>query len=128
MNYLIIDDDVDDQEIFALALKRLNKPANVITAKDGIEALEIVTGDKTFVPDCIFLDLNMPRMGGKDCLVEMRKLPWLKNVPIVIYSTSSQDSDRHETQKLGATDFVSKEWDINRLKLSLSSLFNRHRI
>ncbi len=128
MNYLFVDDDVDDQEIFAFALKGLDLPANVITASDGTEALEMVKKDESFVPDCIFLDLNMPRMGGKECLVEMRKLPWLRDVPIIIYTTSMQQSDKIETQMLGATDFITKEGDIHLLRQSLSSMFKRHNI
>ena len=66
MKILLIDDDVDDQEIFVLALKSLYKSVDILTAQDGMEALEIL---KIFVPDCIFLDLNMPRMGGKPTLI-----------------------------------------------------------
>ena len=124
MKILLIDDDVDDQEIFVLALKSLYKSVDILTAQDGMEALEIL---KIFVPDCIFLDLNMPRMGGKECLAEMRKLPPLKNLPIVIYTTSSLDSDKRETKKLGASDYITKECDINLLKKSLSAFFNVHK-
>ena len=52
MKILLIDDDVDDQEIFVLALKSLYKSVDILTAQDGMEALEIL---KIFVPDCIFL-------------------------------------------------------------------------
>lgn len=128
MNCLFVDDDIDDQEIFAFVLKDLHRSVNLVTAENGIEALKIVNGEKAFHPDCIFLDLNMPLMGGKDCLQELRKLPWLKDVPIIMYTTSSQEKDKLETQQLGATDFLSKEPSIHLLKACLASLFERHGI
>jgi CheY-like chemotaxis protein len=128
MNCLFVDDDIDDQEIFSFALECLNKAAKIITAKDGVEALKIVHDNSTFSPDCIFLDLNMPRMGGKECLQELRKIPRLKEVPIFIYTTSSQEKDRLDTQKFGASDFISKEPSIELLKVALTKLFQRHRI
>lgn len=128
MKCLFIDDDMDDQEIFSFALKSLDKSVDVVTAENGIEALKILRSEKEFVPDFIFLDLNMPKMNGKDTLPELRKLPWIENVPIFIYTTSSQERDRLSAQKLGATDFISKESSIERLKTSLSALFQRHGI
>src|SRR5579872_5621075 len=109
MKCLFVDDDADDQEIFSFALKGLDKPVDVVTAENGIEALKILQTEKEFVPDCIFLDLNMPKMNGKDALPELRKLPGIENIPIFIYTTSSQERDRLAAQKLGATDFISKE-------------------
>ena len=128
MNCLFIDDDIDDQDIFSFALKELNKDVHLITAENGIKALEILKSDPAYIPDCIFLDLNMPMMGGKECLSLIRKLPWLKEVPIIIYTTSTQESDRLETQRLGATDFMSKESSLDLLKKALLQVFHRHKI
>jgi CheY-like chemotaxis protein len=128
MNCLFIDDDIDDQEIFSFAVKDLNKPVNLVTAGDGLEALEILKADQTFIPDCIFLDLNMPRMNGKECLPEIRKLPWLKDVPIIIYTTSSEERDKSDTRRLGASDFMTKESSIQLLKNALDRVFQKHNI
>ncbi len=128
MKCLFIDDDMDDQEIFSFALKSLDKRVDVITAENGIEALRILQSDKDFVPDFIFLDLNMPKMNGKDTLPELRKLPGIEKVPIFIYTTSSQERDLLTAQKLGATDFITKDSSIERLKTSLKTLFQRHGI
>lgn len=128
MNCLFVDDDIDDQEIFAFALQELDKSVSLVTAGNGIEALEMLKADKTFIPDCIFLDLNMPRMNGKECLPEIRKLAWLKDVPIFIYTTSSEEKDRLDAKMLGATDFMVKESSLDRLKRSLNDLFHRHKI
>ena len=128
MNCLFVDDDIDDQEIFSFAVRGLNKPVSLVTAGDGLEALEILKADKTFIPDCIFLDLNMPRMNGKECLPELRKLSWLKEVPIIIYTTSSEEKDKSETRRLGASDFMTKESSIEGLKTALDRIFHKHKI
>jgi CheY-like chemotaxis protein len=128
MNCLFIDDDIDDQEIFSFAVRGLNKTVNLVTAGDGLEALEILKGDETFIPDCIFLDLNMPRMNGKECLPEIRKLSRLREVPIIIYTTSSEDNDRLDTRRLGASDFMTKESSIEGLKTALDKIFHKHHL
>ena len=56
-------------------MQELDKSVSLVTAGNGVEALEMLRADKTFIPDCIFLDLNMPRMNGKECLPEIRKAP-----------------------------------------------------
>lgn len=125
---LLIDDDIDDQEIFIYALKGMEKSVTIVTAGDGMEALEILDADKTFIPDYIFLDLNMPRMNGKECLQELRKLPRLNRIPIIIYTTSSDEKDFKDTQQLGATGFLSKPPSTEHLKILLINLFRRHNI
>lgn len=104
----LIDDDDDDQEIFALALSSIDTDIHCITANDGIEALNKLNIDSDFIPDFIFLDLNMVRMNGRECLTEIRKLPRLKETPVIIYSTSSEEKDITETKLLGATDYIVK--------------------
>ena len=71
---LLVDDDIDDHEIFCMALENLENCYKCIFAKDGIEALEILKNEEIFIPDIIFLDLNMPRMNGIDCLYEIKKI------------------------------------------------------
>ncbi|SFN00086.1 Response regulator receiver domain-containing protein [Chitinophaga sp. YR627] len=104
----LIDDDDDDQEIFALALGSIDTDIHCITANDGIEALNKLNIDSDFIPDFIFLDLNMVRMNGRECLTEIRKLPRLNETPVIIYSTSSEEKDITETKLLGATDYIVK--------------------
>lgn len=127
MNCFIIDDDIDDREIFALAVQGLEKSIELHTANDCTEAIDMLKGEK-FVPDCIFLDLNMPGLNGKECLPKIKKLPGLANVPIIIYTTSSMQKDRIETLNLGAADFLTKESSIVQLRSSLTTLFRKHGI
>src|ERR1700739_3500683 len=94
ISFFLIDDDADDREIFSLALGKADQKVKCVVARDGEEALDILKGNKEFTPDSIFLDLNMPRMDGRECLVEIRKIERLKNIPICIYTTSSLEKDK----------------------------------
>lgn len=119
----LIDDDIDDQEIFALVLKSVNPSIACVVANDGIEAVSKLTKEETFNPDYIFLDLNMPRMDGKECLQEIKKIDRLKETPVIIYSTSSEQKDIIETRKLGASDYLEKQSSVAELKKRLAHFF-----
>ena len=110
--FFVVDDDADDRDIFTMALGCIRYKTKCITAKSGEEALELLKKNEEFIPDFIFLDINMPRVGGKECLVEIRKMEWLKNVPVYIYSTSLADKDKEETLSLGATDYFVKPYSV----------------
>ncbi len=105
---LIIDDDEDDREMFREALQAVDETAQSVVALDGVEAIEMLRTQDVRVPDFIFLDLNMPRMGGKECLRHIRLMPHLQHVPVIIYTTSRQKRDVEETRALGAVHFISK--------------------
>lgn len=104
----LIDDDDDDQEIFSLALNDIDETIACVTAGDGIEALAKLKGEEQFKPNFIFLDLNMVRMNGRECLTAIRKIPRLDDTPVIIYSTSSEEKDILETKDLGAADYIVK--------------------
>jgi CheY-like chemotaxis protein len=122
---LLVDDDEDDKEIFCLALKRVDASIDCVTASDGREALSILN-DASFVPDYIFLDLNMPRMNGKECLVEIRKQKRLAHIPVIIFSTSSVEKEKEDTRRLGANSFIIKPPLVSTLAEKLSEIFNGH--
>jgi CheY-like chemotaxis protein len=123
----LIDDDEDDQEIFTLALREADASIRCVTANDGVEALTRLTGDKTFIPDYIFLDLNMPLMNGKECLREIRKHTHLRDVPVIIFSTSSEPHEIEETRRLGANEFITKPPLISSLSRQLAEFFKTFR-
>ncbi len=118
----LVDDDDDDQEIFALALEEAAPSFTCVTAKNAIEALECLKAG--FVrPDCIFLDLNMPLMNGKQCLEEIKKQTKLAEIPVVIYTTSSEPRDREQMLAMGAAAFITKPPGIDELIASLNDIF-----
>lgn len=105
---LLIDDDPDDHEIFRFALEGLNDPPECHYAYDGDQALELLQNISSFTPLFIFLDVNMPKMTGKQCLLEMKKIERLKIVPVYMYSTSKDEGLKEECIILGAHGFVVK--------------------
>ncbi|WP_349315114.1 response regulator [Chitinophaga sp. MM2321] len=117
---LLIDDDVDDRMIFGDVLKELVPDIIYNEAINGEDALEKL--EKNLVPDLIFLDLNMPRVDGKQFLAEMQKIDHLKHIPVVIYTTSSHESDKKETHALGAACFFTKPNSLRELSHKLSSI------
>lgn len=106
--FFIVDDDTDDQEIFLAAVKEVDDSIECVTVDNCEEALSKLKKASGKLPDFIFLDLNMPRINGRQCLVELKKLAHLKHIPVIIYSTSSLKKDIEETTKLGADMFITK--------------------
>jgi CheY-like chemotaxis protein len=117
----LVDDDIDDHEIFKSALAKVNEDLALITATNGYEALEALTMANT-LPDYIFVDLNMPRMGGLQFLKEIKQTETLRHIPVIIYTTSSNPSDIAKTKELGAVSFVTKPSRFSELCSLLQSL------
>jgi CheY-like chemotaxis protein len=87
-----------------------------------MEALSLLK-DPSITPDYIFLDLNMPRMDGKECLKEIRKRNHLKEIPVIIFTTSAAEKDKDEAKRLGATSFITKPPLIDTLAQKLLEVF-----
>jgi CheY-like chemotaxis protein len=120
---LLIDDDLDDQEIFELAVKEINSAMHCVYASSGFDALELLKNDPSFLPEYIFIDLNMPRMDGKKCLAEIRKMPHLNNVSVIIYSTAEDERALLETKQMGASKYIVKPNSLSALVDRLAELF-----
>jgi len=117
--FLVIDDDSDDREFFQEALSEIDETAQCVHAEDGVDGLHKLRGmDET--PDFIFLDLNMPRMDGWQCLTEIKKDDKLKDIPVIIFSTSSSQRDKDSTYSLGASYFLTKPTDYKKLCTAIS--------
>jgi len=117
----LIDDDADDREIFQEALSDI-KISNAIDfqhAENGVDAFQKLESHKVNKPDVIFLDLNMPKMDGRQFLTEIKKLVQFKDIPVVIYSTSSNKSDIDFTLRHQAETFMTKPHSISDLKRQL---------
>ena len=96
-----------------------------VFANDGIYALEKIKADNSFVPNVIFIDINMPRMNGIQCLSEIKKLSRFQHVPVYIYSTSAEKSIVDECLRLGASGFIKKEISIEELQKQLLRVFTQ---
>lgn len=106
--WFVIDDDLDDHEIFMIAAKKVDPAIRCTFATDGVHALEQIEHDASFAPGAIFLDVNMPRMNGVECLEELSKIDRLKSTPIYICSTSADPKIIAKVKALGARDFIVK--------------------
>ncbi len=114
--WLLVDDDADDVEVFEIALQETDKYINLLTARNGGEAMDLLlNAGSDELPELIFMDINMPQMDGKRCLVEIRRHEDLNKLPVIMYSTTVDEKDIDECLKLGADDFVSKPTDITDL-------------
>jgi len=88
MRILLIDDDKDDQGLFCEAVKQVSDEIICDTADNGIEGLELLDSYER-LPAVVFLDINMPLMDGRETLKIIRSTPKLKDLPVVMYSTSN---------------------------------------
>ncbi len=112
--FMIIDDDPDDRMFLKRGLKKALTSSVCFEAGDGIEALQFLSNAKQ-LPDFIFLDMNMPRMDGRECLKELKNDAKLKNIMVIMYSTSFSERSIAEFLKLGASSYLNKPTDMNKL-------------
>ena len=118
----LIEDDVDDQEIFCMALEAIDRTIICSFANNGYDAIEKLKSDTTFNPDCIVIDVNMPKMNGIECLKMIKKMPRLSETRIVMYSTSEDQGIIDKCKDLGANDFIVKPSSLDSLINILSKL------
>lgn len=104
---LLIDDDIDDREIFISALAFIDNSITCSIATNGMDGIQQLKNAPS-LPDMIFLDLNMPLMNGIQLLKEIKATGRIKDVPVVIYSTTSDSKTIEETKQLGAYQFFTK--------------------
>lgn len=108
---LLADDDADDRRYFLESLNEIDPTIECVTAKDGLQALSLLNSPGFHLPDYIFLDLRMPRISGKQCLLQIKADTRLKNIPVIIYTTSRAVEDSEELLRLGAVQFITKPAD-----------------
>lgn len=117
-NFLQIDDDSDDCELFMEALVAVST-SSYTAINDPVEAYHKLLMQE-IKPDVIFLDLNMPVMSGLELLTEIKKHDALQQIPVIIFSTSQLEDIIRESKQLGAYDYISKPNNFNELKKILS--------
>ncbi|MDO9254229.1 MAG: response regulator [Bacteroidales bacterium] len=122
IHILLADDDEDDRLFFKEAFEEIKIYTSVKIVNDGVELMNHLTQDNIQLPQILFLDLNMPRKNGIDCLLEIKRLVHLKDIAIAIYSTSSSDKDIEETFIQGANVYIKKPSDFNTLKKILEQV------
>jgi CheY-like chemotaxis protein len=118
----IIDDDVEDQEIFMEAVREVDGAIQCYSATSGEEALMQLEREVIVLPDLIFLDLNMPKLNGKQILKELKATRALRAIPVIMYSTSFAPRDIEEIKRLGAAFHLLKPSRFDDLCRSLKTI------
>ena len=119
---ILADDDEDDRLFFTDAFEELKITTKVSTFNDGVYLMDHLNSADITLPEILFLDLNMPRKSGIDCLKEIRANDRFKDIAIAIYSTSSSEEDVENTFVLGANIYIKKPNDFKKLKKVLSEI------
>jgi CheY-like chemotaxis protein len=125
---LLADDDKDDCFLFREALSEIPFSTELTTVHDGEELMTFLTANSDHLPDVLFLDLNMPRKNGFECLTEIKHNDKLQSLPVIMFSTS-YPRDMHYEQdiikvlyNIGAQDYIRKPEDFNKLKEVIRSM------
>ena len=108
LNILLADDDTDDCIFFKNALKNLAIPASLIAVHDGEQLMHLLINETFELPDILFLDLNMPRKNGFECLTEIKLNKKLEKLPVIVFSTSFEQEMVNMLYKNGAQYFIRK--------------------
>ena len=108
MLVFLVDDDYEDHEIFKMAFDKIEPSYALMTAENGIDALEQFK-NKDLKPDIIFMDINMPDMDGFEATALIRKLQGIKkNIPIIALTADAMKEDKERCLQEGMNDFISK--------------------
>ncbi|PBJ14401.1 response regulator [Flavobacterium sp. ACN6] len=115
-NLLLADDDEDDCDFFKEALDEIPIETDLAMVHDGVQLMDYLKKIKFKLPDVLFLDLNMPRKNGLECLAEIKNDEKLKELPIIIFSTSLDSEIVNNLYKKGASFYIRKPGDFSKLK------------
>lgn len=121
---LIVDDSPNDIELTVLALEATGREVCVCSATDGESALALLR-EGHGLPAVVLLDLKMPGMGGLEVLREIRADDRLKELPVVVVTSSSLEADRADGIAAGASDYMQKPLELDRFSRELDAVLRR---
>ena len=122
IHIILADDDEDDRLFFTDAFSELKINTKVNTYNDGVELMNYLNSDDAILPQVLFLDLNMPKKNGIECLHEIKSNSKFEDIAIAIYSTSCSGEQIEETFVSGANIYIKKPNDFESLKKILSDV------
>ena len=116
LNVVLADDDKDDCIFFKEALEELPVATKLVTVNDGVQLMQLLFEEETMLPHVLYLDLNMPRKNGFECLTEIKLNEKLKQLPVIIFSTSFNPEIANRLQENGAKYYIRKPAEFDNLK------------
>jgi chemotaxis family two-component system response regulator Rcp1 len=124
MHILLVEDNPGDADLVIDAVREFS--CDVSVASDGVEAIEFLRQEgrhsRAKEPDLVFLDLNLPKLGGREVLSRVKDDPRLKHIPIVVLSSSHAEQDLLESYRLHANCFVTKPVDLDEFLASVGAV------
>ncbi len=123
LNILLADDDTDDCIFFKEAVEELLLSTQLTAVNDGEQLMQLLTNETNELPDVLFLDLNMPRKNGFECLSEIKGNSKLKQLPVIIFSTSFEQEVVNLLYKNGAQYFIRKPSEFSQFKKIIHQTF-----
>ncbi len=118
MDILLVEDNLGDIGLIKLCFKKLSLLNKLQIVNDGIQAIEYLKHQGKYVgstlPSLILLDLNLPKKNGHEVLEEIKKDNDIKNIPVVMLTTSSSESDINKSYSLGVNSYIIKPIDFDR--------------
>ena len=115
LNILLADDDTDDCFLFKEALEELPVKTELITVNDGVYLIQYLCQNENQLPHVLYLDLNMPRKNGFECLTEIKQHQKLNQIPVIIFSTSFDTEIVNLLYKHGAHYYIRKPAEFPKL-------------
>ncbi|MEX0661893.1 MAG: response regulator [Balneolaceae bacterium] len=116
LKIILADDDKDDCFLFNEAVEELAIPVDLFIVHDGSQLMQNLKDESITIPDGLFLDLNMPKKNGVECLSEIKNHAKLQHLPIIIFSTGFESGIAQELHEMGANYYIRKPSDFLRLK------------
>ena len=129
INILLVEDNYEHLRLTKYILKHNNFPGQLFVVRDGQEAMDFLYQRNKFAdpvesprPNLVLLDLNLPRINGREVLKIMKSDDALKSIPVVVVSSSERDEDKSYAQEAGAAAYISKSGGFEQLTEALGSV------
>jgi two-component system response regulator len=119
---LLVEDNEADEAFALRAFKRNNVANQVVVARDGREALDYLFEPANALPAFVLLDLKLPRIGGLEVLRQLRENERTRRVPVIVLTSSTNDSDLRASYALGGNSYVVKSLDLDKFTLEIGAL------
>ena len=124
LRIFLADDDDDDRFLFRDALYEISPTHQLVVANNGKEMMETLESEIPPLPQYLFLDINMPLKNGLDCLQDIKNIPILQPIPVIMFSTSTHEGHVKRAKELGAYRYVRKPKTFQGLKKLLQEIVN----